>query len=367
MQIKNNIQKNLKLFLIERIKKFGAIRLDEYINICMLHPKWGYYNNLKPIGTEGSFITSPEISQIFGEIIAAWIQDIYSRINNNFSKINLIELGPGRGILMVDILKNLKLKNFNTHLIEQSRHLQKIQKEKLCDKNINFKWHASLGICLKKISNPFILIANEFLDSLPVRQFIRMESKWAEILVNITKNKNLTLAINNISTPWMIKKGNKGDIFEISMESERSISIIANALDENKGIAIFIDYGFKHFNKHTTIQALEEHKPTSILKSPGNSDITTHVNFTNLQKIITKYPKIKCWPIINQSEFLLNLGIHQRTKQLFKKNPKYRKELEETFYRLISPKIMGKLFKIWIISSKNFPVPEPFFSNQNNL
>ncbi|MCP4923353.1 MAG: class I SAM-dependent methyltransferase [bacterium] len=358
---------SLKDFLVRQIQKFGPLRLDAYMHLCLMHPQWGYYQRPTPIGAKGAFTTAPEISQMFGEMIGAWMSDLCSRIPPHASPLNLIELGPGRGTLMVDLLKIQSIENVNVHLIEQSESLKKIQQKNLLQKASSLQWYSDVSTCFESISSPFILIANEFLDALPVRQFQWTLEGWRERLVTVTHNGSLSLGLDSTPVPWIQHQGQKeGDILELCPEAERLIQNLCTALEKKGGAALFIDYGASDLKAKLTLQALKDHKSLSILEAPGESDLTAHVNFGSLEKIVKKSSSTKAWPLLTQGGFLLSLGLKQRSEHLAKASPRHKAELDFAVQRLTNPEAMGMLFKVWILTSKNFPIPEPFFSQRAN-
>jgi len=292
----------LKKQIIAEINANGQMPIDRYIELCNTH----YYSSRDPLGKDGDFTTAPEICQIFGEMIAVWAITKWQEIGapNEFA---LVELGAGRGTLMADLLRAAKvLPGFNPqiHIVEISPILREKQREKLFD--INVQWHATTPI----LDIPTIVIANEFFDALPIKQFIGTEERKIS-------------AVNG----ELIFTHPARDIREISPVSEE----IMHEISSNYAGGIIIDYGYIT-GTGDTFQALKAHRHVGTLEHCGDADLTSHVNFSRLAEISTKPCKIT-----TQGEFLLHYGGAIRAKKLGQ---------EADFARLASPEQMGELFKV---------------------
>ena len=346
---------NFKKKLIKKIKeKRNALRVDEFISY-LLYEKKSYYESKNPIGYRGDFITSPEISQMFGEILGIYILNYW--LGKIQSEFNLIEFGPGKGTLLEDILRTTKLENkfnksANIKLIERNKKLIKIQKNKIitCElKNV---------IWLKKFNNnsnlPSIIYSNEFFDCLPVRQFYKNEI-WYEKIIDYNELKDLFFFKDKKVTTKKflncLQKYNDTGIAEISFQRTSLFNNLCKHILKNKGMIILIDYGYESPIKNFTLQSVSRHKKTHIFDNLGLQDITSLVNFGELINIANQH-NLKIDTYCSQRDFLITNGILQR-KEILKKNlPKTKKEIiEKQFHRLTDKNNMGKDFKFFIVSS----------------
>ncbi len=353
----------MKSNLLNIIRNNGPISVSQFTKEALFNPIVGYYNTKNPFGKRGDFITSPEISQVFGEIIGAYLLDIWQ--NNYFgNKINLVEMGAGNGTLMKDFLniaKNIPnfLEQCNLSIIEISSRLQNIQKKNLSSHRIN--WYSNFSDFYQQNNNhPIFFIANELFDCFAVDQFIKTENSWSEKLVT-NFNGSLGFCLRDISpsTSNFIEtaistldskfSGNKiGDFFEYSQESLIFINQLAKAIKKTNGVAIIIDYGYIKNQFVNTLQAIKNHQFCNILTEVGNCDITSLVNFAWLDYIANQH-NLKT-SIISQANFLINLGIEARREKLkLNKDKETQKLIDSSINRLINKKSMGELFKVLII------------------
>ncbi len=345
----------LKKKLIKKInKKKRALKIDEFISLS-LYEKNSYYKSLWPIGSRGDFITAPEISQMFGEIIGAYILNYWAQ--NIRSKFNLIELGPGQGTLIEDILRVTKLdnefiKSVRIKLIEINTNLIKLQKNKMKLLNINnAKWQSDFKINSRL---PTIIYSNEFFDCLPVRLFYK-KKYWTEKTIDYNKTeKKFYLKNEKVTEKEIIeylKNNNHNNIAEISMPRVNYFNKICNFIYKNKGLIITIDYGYEKPIKNFTLQSVSHHNKTHIFNNLGHQDISSHVNFKELIDIGRKN-HLKILSFSTQKDFLISHGIIKRKNILIKNLPKEKKELiESQCDRLINNNKMGKEFKFLILSS----------------
>ena len=346
---------NLKKKLIKKIEeKRNALRVDEFISY-LLYEKNSYYISKNPIGSRGDFITSPEISQMFGEILGIYILNYW--IEKIQSEFNLIELGPGKGTLLEDILRTTKLENkfnksANIKLIERNKKLIKIQKNKTITCQLkNIEW-------LKKFNTdsnlPSIIYSNEFFDCLPIRQFYKNEI-WYEKLIDYNKLKDVFFfkdkKITTKKTLNCLQKYNRTGIAEISFQRESLFNNLCKHIFKNKGMIILIDYGYESPIKNFSLQSVSGHKKTHIFDNIGLQDITSLVNFGELINIANQF-NLNIVSYCNQRDFLITNGIQER-KEILKKNlPKTKRAIiEQQFHRLTDKNSMGKDFKFFIVSS----------------
>jgi cyclopropane-fatty-acyl-phospholipid synthase len=330
-------------------------RLDKFIELA-LYERNGYYLSKKPIGKKFDFVTSPEISQMFGEIIGVYL--LYHWREKINSKFNLIELGPGNGTLFKDIERAAKIlpnffENADINLIEINKELRKIQ-----EKNLDYftlskiKWSKTLNFRSKL---PSIIYSNEFFDCFPVRQFLNNNNHWFERYVKFDEKESKYYSINKRVNSKKIldylSKYKKQKIYEVSYSRNKYFEQICKYLKKNRGICILIDYGYNEKIINFTLQSIYNHKKTSIFENIGQQDISSHVNFNELIEI-AKQNKLQINEFVSQRDFLIKYGILERKKKLLTKNSNLKKNiLDEEVDRLINIDRMGNLFKCLIVSN----------------
>ena len=344
----------IKDLIISEINKKGRIDISEFINLSQ-YGNNGYYIKQNPIGSSNDFITAPEISQMFGEIIGLFILNYWvNKINHSY---NLVELGPGKGTLISDTLrvgainKNY-LESTNLTLIERNEQLIKLQKK--CLKNIGFNkvcWLDEFEIHKNNI--PSIIYSNEFFDCFPVRQFYKKD-KWFEKFIKYNTSDNffnfITDEVNDKKILKNLEQFSEIKVAEISISRKIYFDKICKFIKENKGVFITIDYGYKKPPNHLTLQTIYNHKKTHLFENIGNQDITAHVNFDELITIANNNNlnlEIYC----SQKDFLISCGIEQRKEKLkSNKIQKDIKNLDLEFDRLTSKYKMGEIFKVLVVS-----------------
>ena len=337
-------------------KKNDIYTLDQFIEKSLYNKKFGYYMKNDPFGKKGDFITSPNISILFSEMIAIWIISFWEKLNCP-KEFNLIELGAGNGEMMKAISSTFnKFPRFkdscNIKILEKSYLLKKIQKKTI--KYSKIKWLKDLD----ELNNfPCIFIANEFFDALPIKQFIKKNNKWHERYVkftNQTKSKFLDI-------PYDIKKLDKEIHFKISSKQRfieysplafKYLKNITNKIKQNNGGILIIDYGYIEKEMKNTIQAVSKHKYVEVLSNFGNADITYNLSFNCMGKMIKKMGSF-FQATTTQKEFLTRLGILERA-EILSKNISFIKKADMYFRikRLIDDRQMGSLFKVILISNK---------------
>ena len=342
---------NIKEILIDKIKKNGSLNVAEFIKICQFEND-GYYLKNNPIGKANDFITSPEISQLFGEVLAIFIINYWeNKIENNF---NLVELGPGKGTLLKDIIRtssvNQKfLNSMNLTLIETNKTLMDIQKKNINPKNIT--WSEKFDISNKNI--PSIIYSNEFFDCFPVQQFHKKE-KWYEQYINYNEvEQNFTLVSQQIDDEKILKSLEKFEqvkVAEISRSRDEYFELVCAFIKKHKGVFITIDYGYINPPNYLSLQTIYQHKKTHLFENIGNQDITAHVNFDKLIFIANEY-KLKVEIFCSQKDFLISCGIQERKKNLQKnKSDEVIKKINNEYDRLVDNSQMGEIFKVLVIS-----------------
>ncbi len=336
-------------------KKF--LTIDKYINKALYNTKFGYYMKNNPFGKKGDYITSPNISVLFSEMIAIWIISFWENLKcpKNF---NLIELGAGNGEMMKQILNTFEKfpsikKSCKIYILEKSLYLKKIQKKNIKKKNI--KW-------LKNLDNlpggPNIFIANEFFDALPIKQFIKKNKKWYErnvefLEIDKLKFKDILTDIKKLEKEIGFKISYKQNFIEFSPLANKYLKIISKKIKLNRGGLLIIDYGYLNKSMKNTLQSVLNHKYNNVLNNFRNADITHTINFGLLEKIIKKFG-LKVVGINSQEKFLINLGILKRAEIVSKNLPFSKKaDIYYRLKRLIGKNFMGELFKVMFISKKN--------------
>lgn len=365
----NNI---LSAKIVHLISQKQFITIDEFINICLFDNKNGYYINKLPIGRQNDFTTSPEISQLFGEMIGFWIIHQWQRIKEPDS-INLIELGAGNGTLMLDLLNIIKkvpklLNSINVFIVDINKKLQENQNKKLISliikHNIKITWLNHIDEIKEHSNNKScssLIVANEFLDVFPVKQFKYVKSNWHEAVVKLNnekfkKNSLFSLALNKDAAKIDTLLNNNfcakdGMIFEYSKTALTYFKKITSLLQTNAGAALIIDYGYLTNNYTNTIQAIYKHKKTSFLNNIGYSDITYLVNFPLLLKELKKTDLL--FNLSLQNNFFINLGIMHRMEILLKIATSEQKHaIISGVNRILDINNMGGLFKVLEIQSK---------------
>ncbi len=342
--------------------------VSRYMALCLGHPQHGYYMNRDPFGTRGDFVTAPEISQMFGELLGLWCSEVW-RTMGSPKKLSLVELGPGRGTLMRDLLRAAKVApefraGLEVHFVEMSEKLRGLQRDLLQLSDVPLHWHHDVN---SLPNEPLIVIANEFLDALPIDQYIKLGDGWHEWRVGIADDQ-LVFGASPVVLPAITKflptaviAGTTGTIFE--RRDLGPIQGIAHRIADHGGAALFIDYGHLKSAAGDTLQAIGSHKFTSPLENPGEADVTSHVDFEALAEFARKQGT-KIHGPVTQGFFLKKLGIDVRTKTLKQdKNDKTVEEIEAARERLTGPgRGMGELFKVMALAHPSLP-PLPGFDS----
>ncbi len=345
-----------------QISSEGPLSVADFMNLCLAHPTHGYYTSSDPIGKSGDFITAPEISQMFGELIGVWCMEVWQKLGSP-KQFNLVELGPGHGTLMDDLLRAGRampafMDAVNVHLVEISSTLIEQQKQTLSKRKIPIRWMSDVSTLPKA---PTILIANEFLDALPFHQWVKHENKWYERVIGSKADQLVfqlrpnTLNLDELPSNHFAKPD--GTIFETAPARKSLISNLANHVHENSGAALFIDYGHLQPGFGDTFQAISAHKFTAPLTNMGLVDLTSHVDFSPLVEAALA-ANCKVPRPVTQGEFLLNLGLLERAGKL---GAGQSKELQQEFRiaveRLAKPDKMGTLFKAMAFGSREIDWP----------
>ncbi len=337
-------------------KKNFNLPLDKFIDLSLYGKKFGYYYNKNPFGKDGDFITAPNISRLFSEMIAIWVISFWQSLGSP-KKINLVELGAGNGEMMKVLLESFKnfpifFKSCNFIIHEKSPKLIKIQKNKLSNNKII--WVSAIEK-IKKI--PSIFVANEFFDALAIKQFERNGNSWFEKYVNFENNKKAfffkkKIDIKKVEKNINLKISHGQDFIEFSELGLNYLKEISKIIQRNTGGLLLIDYGYTNKKMKNTLKAISKHKFANILNDIGNVDITHNINFDLFKKFTNKISGIKNH-LTTQNKFLIKMGIKERA-EIISKNQSFLKKTDIylRLKRLIDKKEMGNLFKVMLIKNQ---------------
>ena len=340
-----------------KISNNKHIPFDKFIDIALYHKKTGYYMKKNPFGKDGDFITAPNISILFSEMLAIWCIAFWEHLGYP-KKINIIELGAGNGEMMYQMIKvferfNKFRESSNYFILEKSQFLKKIQKKKLNSHKIT--WLNSIN---KLKNGPNIFLANEFFDALPIKQFIKKNNKWYEKSIkknNINKYEfvNVITNIKNLEKKIEINLSKNQKIIEFSPLTYDYLNIISKKINTFQGGLLIVDYGYLKKKMRDSLQSIYKHKFNNILDNFSKSDITYNLNFFLLKKIVKKL-NLKVAGLTSQRNFLTKLGILDRA-EILAKNLQFSKKAD-IYYRikrLIDRNFMGELFKVMFVTGKN--------------
>ncbi len=330
--------------------------LDRFIDLSLYDKKMGYYMKKNPFGKDGDFITAPNVSRMFSEIIAIWIVGLWENLGSP-RKFNLVELGAGNGSMMKILIESFKnfpnfLKTCNIIIHEKSPKMIKIQKKELKLKKIT--WTPEI----KKIREvPTIFIANEFFDSIPIKQFIKKKNLWFEKYVKIKKNKNGAFFNKKFNMKKFEKKINYNisknqNFIEYSLQGLKYLKDISKFIKRNNGGILIIDYGYLKKKMKNTLRAISNHQYSNILENIGKSDITHNINFYLYKKLTQQLGGVDSI-ITTQRDFLIKMGIEKRA-EVISKNQNFSKKAD-IYYRLkklIDENEMGRIFKVMFIKKQ---------------
>lgn len=338
----------LEARLLNEIEAGNPISVERYMALCTKQ----YYASRQAFGRGGDFITAPEISQMFGEIIGAWLANLWQRADAP-PHVRLVELGPGRGTMIADILRAVRgTPDFNAaisvHLIETSPALRALQAARAP----HAIWHDSLDSIPDDV--PMMLVANEFLDALPVRQHVRVGDAWTERMLTARSGR-------------LVFDPDTGPIRETAPARNECVARVAARIAARGGAALFIDYGYGGYQpavdaaslqpEGDTLQAVKDHATIDPLAAPGESDITAHVDFASLARSAAGAGTIVA-PVRSQGAFLCALGIEHRAAQLgIGLDGEAAHAVASALRRLIAPQAMGETFKVLAFRSPDWPPP----------
>jgi NADH dehydrogenase [ubiquinone] 1 alpha subcomplex assembly factor 7 len=352
---------SLKDRLAREIALTGPMTVADYVTRCLHDPQGGYYATRPAIGATGDFITAPMISQMFGELIGLWAVELWERLGAP-ERVRLIEVGPGDGTLMADALRAARLapeflRAVDLVLIEPSPPLREAQSRMLADSDVHPRWVSSLDRI--ETDAPVILIANEVLDCLPARQFVKTEDGWAERCVGVTDEGGLIFGLKTITggfkrPAFEVEPGQTVEISEQQAAFGRGAAALVRAAS---GAALLIDYGRARPEPGDTLQALRRHQKVDPLATPGEADLTQWADFPIVLEAAV-HAGADVTGAMGQGEFLERLGIEPRADRLKEGRPDAAPVIDRQLARLTADDQMGSLFKACaIFSPKSLAVP----------
>lgn len=346
------------------IEAGGPMSVFDFMGLCLTDPEHGYYMQAEPFGADGDFITAPEVSQFFGELIGAWVVQTHAALSSP-PHVHLVELGPGRGTLMADMLRVAALRPAfreaaSLHLVETSRRLRAIQRTTLGEAGDHTHWHDRIADL--PTDAPLIVVANEFFDALPVRQYVRTPQGWRERAVGLGTNGALqfmagTGSLDPGSLPADLAGAAEGAILETQPLANALMEELAGRIARQGGALLAIDYGYARTATGETLQALRAHRHVPVLAEPGLADLTAHVNFEALARA-ARNGGLRPRPLLTQGDFLLRLGLLERAGQVGAgRPPEDQERIRGEVERLAAPQEMGDLFKVLAVAADDAVLP----------
>jgi NADH dehydrogenase [ubiquinone] 1 alpha subcomplex assembly factor 7 len=364
----NTSTSSLATRLKQRIKTGGPISVEAFMEACLLDAAAGAYAARQPIGAKGDFITAPEISQIFGELLGLWAATVWQGMGEP-DAVTVAELGPGRGTLMADALRAARvspkfLDYLSVALVERSPVLAATQRDTLRGVQPPVNWYAALDEIPR---GPLIVIANEFVDALPIRQFVRRGDAWYERLV-MNNAEGFAFAASSSAAGDEDAPGvqdvtvPEGGVAETRPAALTLLADFASRAADAPLAALIIDYGHDETGFGDTLQAVRAHRYADPLAAPGDADLSAHVDFAALKRSAEALG-LKTYGPMPQGEFLLKLGLGLRRDQLLASATKAQEEaIISGAARLVDPRKMGVLFKVLALTSAGLQAPPPFVS-----
>ena len=331
-----------------QIRATGPMSLATYMGLCLSHPRHGYYAVGRPIGAAGDFITAPEITQMFGELIGFFFVNLWQQMGQPTS-FTLLELGPGRGTLMQDALRAAsKADGFENalhlQLLESNNILREEQEKRLG--HYSPYWASEIDAVS---DDPLFVVANEFFDALPIKQFVKTDDGWHERLVGL-KDDVRTFGLSptpiaESAAPEAVHGAFPGEVLELGAAAADAMQRIARKVAVQGGAILAIDYGYGATQTGETLQAVKDHAFADPLEAPGDADISSHVNFEVLAAA-AKSTGLAVTDLATQGDWLLRFGIGERARALARANPHEAGNIARAIERLTSPDQMGTLFKV---------------------
>lgn len=330
------------------IEAHGPISLSHY----MAESNARYYASRDPLGTGGDFITAPEISQMFGELIGLWLADMWLRAGSE-EPVHYVELGPGRGVLARDALRAAQRHGLRpmVHFIETSPALKSIQS----DHFPQARWHHDLSTV--PLTGPVLVVGNEFLDALPIRQLVMTDNGWREVMVGY-RDGRFGPAIGNkpvdAAIPEAARRSEPGTVIETCPAAAATVDEIARRLVDQGGAGLLIDYGHDKPRSGSTLQAVRAHRKVDAFAMPGEADLTAHVDFAALAPVV-RLRGCKWLGTVSQGNWLRDMGIEMRAQHLARQSPRHADAIQSAKDRLTGETEMGALFKVMGLAAPHWP------------
>ncbi|MCF6123104.1 class I SAM-dependent methyltransferase [Mesorhizobium sp. M7A.F.Ca.CA.001.07.2.1] len=355
----------LKTRIVDLIEALGPIPINEYMAMCLFDPADGYYTTREPFGAAGDFITAPEISQMFGELVAVWMYQAWQASGRPLPA-TIAEIGPGRGTLMKDMLRTLSrldpdlASGATFAMIETSPRLTEVQKQTLGATPFAVGWHETIETLPQQ---PLFIVGNELFDAVPIRQFLRAGAGWRERVVGLDETNDLCFfagagSVDPTLLPADATQAPQGSIAEVAPARTALMATIAERISRHGGAGLFIDYGHLQPGVGDTLQALRSHDHEDVLANPGEADLTSHVDFAALAAIVRAHGLEA--HLTTQGDFLLGMGILERAGRLgADAGQAARERIAGDVERLAGPQAMGELFKVLAVLPRGVAV-RPF-------
>ena len=347
--------------IAQRIRSEGPLTVAEYMRTCLHDPAHGYYRTRQAIGRVGDFITAPEISQVFGELIGLWCAVVWQQMGAP-STLDLIEFGPGRGTLMRDALRATRtVRGFRdaiaVYLIESNTALVEQQRATLDQETVPIHWRDGIQTIYKNA--PTIVVANEFLDTIPIDQWVFRHGHWRQRCVGLGSTQQLTFVDGDVDAELSLTSGldappREGDIFETRTPALAAFALNLTSLG-TASATLIIDYGHSAPAFGDTLQAIRAHNYEDPFYAPGEADLTAQIDFTALANAV-KASGLSVDGPATQAEFLGALGIAERASHLMGANPQLAGSIETAIARLMAPNGMGTRFKAIGVRSAGLPL-----------
>lgn len=342
-----------------QIRATGPMSVATYMGLCLTHPSKGYYKGDDPLGAAGDFVTAPEISQMFGELVGFFFVNLWQQMGSP-REFTLLELGPGRGTLMADMLRvacraegyrdGLDLRLFETNpalIAEQNARLEPYGP----------KWIDSFD---KVGPGPLLVVANEFFDALPIRQFVRSKDGWHERMVGLSDGKRSfglnPTPIPATAMPPAVADAEPNSVLEVGLANGEVMTRLAGTISTQGGAILAIDYGYARTQTGETLQGVRRHQYADVLDAPGEVDLSAHVDFEALGAVAAK-AGLAVQPLATQGQFLTRMGINDRANALSGANPGSAADIAAARARLVAPEQMGNLFKAFCAASPGLQPP----------
>ncbi|QDZ02048.1 class I SAM-dependent methyltransferase [Nitratireductor mangrovi] len=339
------------------IRQTGPIPVGDYMAMCLFDPEHGYYTTRQPFGAAGDFTTAPEVSQMFGELVAVWLYSAW-RLADIADRATIVEIGPGRGTLMADVIRTLRrldpafLAAAQIAMVEASPRLTEVQRRTLADAGAKVAWYGSFR---DVPAGPLLVVGNEIFDALPLRQFVKSGDHWLERHVGLDANGGAFRFVAGAGTldagllPASAGIAPDGAVFEVAPARTALMEEVAVRIASHDGAGLFFDYGHLEPDLGDTLQAVRAHEFAGILDTPGEADLTSHVDFSALAATAAQAGLAA--HTMTQGDFLLAMGLLERAGHLGASgDATLRERLASEVERLAGQDKMGSLFKVLALS-----------------